>query len=240
MLSPIHHRRFSVWTMILAKSTHSVHVRVFSSLLPTETRTTDKVPNESSPFFLDRRMTRTMTRFSFSIVNDTTLLFLLLLNTTSSFSLTMTDINARFEAAVEAMTKPENRFDVTIICTTDDHQADFWMTKLSPGLASGGDSSFPMVIAVSEDWASSGAGNGLGTLYAWTKAVALAKTKFNQDLEALVLDKTISAGLFHTAGKGTRMAPLPASENNNKPGVVRISLCFCCEMDDDSILYCRT
>ena len=26
-------------------------------------------------------------------------------------------------------------------------------------------------------------------------------------------------GLFHTAGKGTRLAPLPASENNNKPGV---------------------
>jgi hypothetical protein len=174
-------------------------------------------------------MTRTMTRFSFSAVNVTnrsSLLFLLLLNTTTSFSLTMTDKNARFEAAVEAMTKPENRFDVTLICTTDDHQADFWMTKLSPGLASG-DSNFPMVIAVSEDWAPSGAGNGLGTLYAWKKAVALAKTKFNQDLEALLLDKTISAALFHTAGKGTRMAPLPASENNNKPGVVRISFCFC-------------
>ncbi len=29
----------------------------------------------------------------------------------------------------------------------------------------------------------------------------------------------ISVGLFHTAGKGTRLAPLPGSENNNKPGV---------------------
>ncbi len=29
----------------------------------------------------------------------------------------------------------------------------------------------------------------------------------------------ISIGLFHTAGKGTRLAPLPGSENNNKPGV---------------------
>mmetsp|Transcript_18616 Transcript_18616/g.46091 ORF Transcript_18616/g.46091 Transcript_18616/m.46091 type:complete len:527 (+) Transcript_18616:128-1708(+) len=130
----------------------------------------------------------------------------------------MTDKNARFEEAVEAMTKSENRFDVTIICTTDDHQADFWMSKLSDGLSKEGEK-FPMVIAVSEDWAPGGAGNGLGTLYAWQKAVKLAKTKFDADLEALMLDNTVSAALFHTAGKGTRMAPLPASENNNKPGV---------------------
>lgn len=133
----------------------------------------------------------------------------------------MTEKNARFEEAVEAMTKPENCFDVTIICTTDDHQADFWMTKLGAGLSKEGEK-FPMVIAVSEDWAPSGAGNGLGTLYAWQKAVKLAKTKFDADLEALLMDNAISAALFHTAGKGTRMAPLPASENNNKPGVVRI------------------
>jgi hypothetical protein len=132
--------------------------------------------------------------------------------------------NARFEAAVEAMTKPENCFDVTIICTTDDHQAEFWMNKLSAGIKKSMGSQFPMVIAVSEDWTNpSGAGNGLGTLYAWKKAVALAKTKFDlkEDLDAMLLKNEISAALFHTAGKGTRMAPLPASENNNKPGVVR-------------------
>jgi len=28
-----------------------------------------------------------------------------------------------------------------------------------------------------------------------------------------------SVGMYHTAGKGTRLAPLPGSENNNKPGV---------------------
>lgn len=164
------------------------------------------------------------------------LLFTLLLTTNRSLVITMTDKNTRFEEAVEAMTKPENRFDVTIICTTDDHQADFWMTKLSDGLASEG-SDFPMVIAVSEDWAPSGAGNGLGTLYAWQKAVALAKTKFNQDLEALLLDKTVSAALFHTAGKGTRMAPLPASENNNKPGVVRILYAGICSVEE-KLAFC--
>jgi hypothetical protein len=30
---------------------------------------------------------------------------------------------------------------------------------------------------------------------------------------------SISVGLYHTAGKGTRLAPLPGAENNNKPGV---------------------
>ena len=29
----------------------------------------------------------------------------------------------------------------------------------------------------------------------------------------------MSVGLYHTAGKGTRLAPLPGAENNNKPGV---------------------
>ena len=32
-------------------------------------------------------------------------------------------------------------------------------------------------------------------------------------------DGVISIGLYHTAGKGTRLAPLPGAENNNKPGV---------------------
>jgi hypothetical protein len=37
-------------------------------------------------------------------------------------------------------------------------------------------------------------------------------------LSDLVAGK-ISIGLYHTAGKGTRLAPLPGAENNNKPGV---------------------
>jgi len=27
-----------------------------------------------------------------------------------------------------------------------------------------------------------------------------------------------SVAIYHTAGKGTRLAPLPGAENNNKPG----------------------
>ena len=143
----------------------------------------------------------------------------------------------RFEEAVTAMTLPENRFDVTIICTTDDYQANFWMTKLkkknttSTSSTTQTDSMFPLTVAISEDWTNpSGAGNGLGTLYAWKKACAyVSKQQQYQhiDLDDLLHTGIISAALYHTAGKGTRLAPLPASENNNKPGVVSFFCCCC-------------
>ena len=59
-----------------------------------------------------------------------------------------------------------------------------------------------------------GAGNGLGTLYAFQKACA----KNGDDLVA-AMEAGASVAIYHTAGKGTRMAPLPGAENNNKPGV---------------------
>lgn len=59
----------------------------------------------------------------------------------------------------------------------------------------------------------------LGTLYAFQKASALALQKYNRDILAELQEGKISVGLYHTAGKGTRLAPLPGSENNNKPGV---------------------
>jgi hypothetical protein len=116
-------------------------------------------------------------------------------------------------------------YDVTIICTTDDYQAAYWMDRLSSGVCqkpstNNGDTKYPMVLAVSEDWAASGAGNGLGTLYAFQKACAVAMQKYGVDIKEELDQGKISAALFHTAGKGTRLAPLPASENNNKPGVV--------------------
>ena len=76
------------------------------------------------------------------------------------------------------------------------------------------------MLAVSEDWAPGGAGNGLGTLYAYRKACRAAEEKYGLDLVDLLGKGEVSAALYHTAGKGTRLAPLPASENNNKPGVV--------------------
>lgn len=162
-------------------------------------------------------------------------------------------VQAALEAAIAAMNDPESPslFDVTIICTTDDFQADFWMKRLSEGVcrsqknkgiesdpkkakteddtADDAMSIFPIVLAVSEDWGPGGAGNGLGTLYAYQKACRVAKEKYGVDLSALLGEKKVSAALFHTAGKGTRLAPLPASENNNKPGV---KLPFCHKLSD--------
>jgi hypothetical protein len=141
--------------------------------------------------------------------------------------------DAALQAAVQAMHTGDNIYDVTIVCTTDDHQAAYWMERLAAGICShstkrkiGDSGSFPMVLAVSEDWGGSGAGNGLGTLYAFQKAHVLAMEKYGVDLNAELEKGNVSAGLFHTAGKGTRMAPLPASENNNKPGVVRIHILY--------------
>ncbi len=137
---------------------------------------------------------------------------------------TMTSSAAALDKAIKAMTDSSSvsLYDVTIVCTTDDHQADYWMTRLAEGICKSNDLStpFPMVLAVSEDWSKGGAGNGLGTLYAYEKACRVAKEKFDVDLNALLHEQKVSAALYHTAGKGTRLAPLPASENNNKPGVV--------------------
>jgi len=137
----------------------------------------------------------------------------------------MTATRVYLERALETMTDANTRalYDVTIICTTDDHQATYWMDRLSNGLCQNvsQDTNFPMVLAVSEDWDEGGAGNGLGTLYAYQKACRLAQDKYGIELADLLSKKDISIALYHTAGKGTRLAPLPASENNNKPGVVR-------------------
>lgn len=138
---------------------------------------------------------------------------------------------------MSAMTDTANPalFDVTVICTTDDFQASYWMDRLSSGVcksSSDSTSNYPMVIAVSEDWStSSGAGNGLGTLYAFQKACTVAKGKYGADLAQELMEGKISAALYHTAGKGTRLAPLPASENNNKPGV---KLPVCHQLADGS------
>ena len=40
-----------------------------------------------------------------------------------------------------------------------------------------------------------------------------------KDIHARLQAGAISIGMYHTAGKGTRLAPLPGAENNNKPGV---------------------
>ncbi|MFO8100703.1 MAG: hypothetical protein R6U37_00825 [Dehalococcoidia bacterium] len=101
-------------------------------------------------------------------------------------------------------------FDVVIIVSSDSAQADFWQQRLSSsrGAVIGKNT---QVISVEEDWPG-GAGQLLGTLYAWEKA------RTHHDLQA-TLEQNGTIAMYHTAGKGTRMAPLPASEANNKSAI---------------------
>ncbi|EQC29329.1 hypothetical protein SDRG_12998 [Saprolegnia diclina VS20] len=110
-------------------------------------------------------------------------------------------------------------YDVVVVCCSTPFQAAYWQKRL---MATRGTIS-PLdmkVITVHEDWVG-GAGNGLGTLYAYQKAVAEGKALYGPafDLTEELKASRISVALYHTAGKGTRLAPLPGSENNNKPGV---------------------
>lgn len=118
---------------------------------------------------------------------------------------------------IARMNSVDDGFDVVIVCTSTVQQAQYWQTRLtaSRGTVS---KSEAIIVAVHEDW-QGGAGNGLGTLYAYKKAECKARELFGVSITDKLVEKAISVGMFHTAGKGTRLAPLPGSENNNKPGV---------------------
>ena len=106
--------------------------------------------------------------------------------------------------------------DVIIVSTSDEKQEDFWQKRLKKlrGVICKSDA---IVVAVSEDWAG-GAGNGLGTLYAYYKAQEKAKFMYHTDIYELQKQGAAIA-IYHTAGIGKRLYPLTASEDNNKSAV---------------------
>lgn len=117
---------------------------------------------------------------------------------------------------IDVMNRLEG-FHVVIVCCSNAQQARYWQKRLEEGRGSVMPQS-SIVLSVQEDWPG-GAGNALGTLYAYKNAVALATERFGMDLDGQLRAGLVSVGLYHTAGKGTRLAPLPGAENNNKPGV---------------------
>jgi len=132
----------------------------------------------------------------------------------------MTPEGAAMAATVREMDASQG-FDAVVVCTSNVAQERYWQTRLQ-ATAGQAAKSGAIVVAVHEDWAADGAGNGLGTLYAYAKAKAKAQAS-GHDLDAL-LARGGTVGIYHTAGKGTRLAPLPGAENNNKPGVKLPSL----------------
>jgi hypothetical protein len=108
-------------------------------------------------------------------------------------------------------------FSVVIVCCSSKAQARYWQKRLEEGRGSVLQKS-TIVLSVEEDWPG-GAGNALGTFYAFQNAEKLASSRYGIDISSQLKAGSISVGLYHTAGKGTRLAPLPGAENNNKPGV---------------------
>lgn len=106
--------------------------------------------------------------------------------------------------------------DVIIVSTTSAGQEQYWQQRLEQtrGQVAREDA---VIVVVHEDWPG-GAGNGLGTLYALVRAANRMQEQSGLDLLEQ-LQNGAAVALYHTAGKGTRLAPLPAAEYNNKPGV---------------------
>jgi len=99
-------------------------------------------------------------------------------------------------------------FDILIITASSEAYAAFWRKRLA---------STPHTIPVVEDWPG-GAGNGLGTLYAYKLAREKGKELYGIDI-AEEQKKGASLAIYHTAGKGMRLYPLAAAEKGNKSAI---------------------
>ncbi|CAK0888286.1 unnamed protein product, partial [Prorocentrum cordatum] len=124
----------------------------------------------------------------------------------------------RMEAMLAEIAKMQGPggFDFVVVCCSNLAAENFWQQRLEATVEEVTGSK-ATVLCVHEDW-NGGAGNGLGTLYAFQKAAAKSAASGGPDLAKAMRDGS-SVAIYHTAGKGTRMAPLPGAENNNKPGV---------------------
>ncbi|CAE7654414.1 ABCG25, partial [Symbiodinium sp. CCMP2592] len=94
-------------------------------------------------------------------------------------------------AEIAKMQGPEG-FDYVVICCSDQSAEDFWQARLTQTIRQVTGSS-STVICVHEE------------------------TRYDQLCSIKHAGKSVA--IYHTAGKGTRLAPLPGAENNNKPGV---------------------
>lgn len=115
----------------------------------------------------------------------------------------------------------KNSFDVVIVSTTDSQKEEYWQNRLTK--IQNSISPHSKIIVVQEDW-NGGAGNGLGTLCAYSQAQKKGKELYGIDIFKMQQEGA-SISLYHTVGKGMRLYPLTPSEWNNKsaiklPGVI--------------------
>lgn len=127
---------------------------------------------------------------------------------------------SRLEENIKLMATPAlntSGKDIIIICSSSPYLSVFWEKRIQTTR----EYLFhpeAIIICVDEDWASGGAGNGLGTLYAYKKASIKAKTQLGIDL---LQEQAQGAAIvmYHTAGQGKRLAPLTISEYGIKSAV---------------------
>lgn len=111
---------------------------------------------------------------------------------------------------------PAIGMDVVIVVTSNRYQENFWQALLEESL---GRTLKPsaLVIAVREDW-EGGAGNGLGTLYAYRRARQKAQSRYDIDIGERQA-QGYSVAMYHTAGMSTRLFPIAGTEHNHKAAV---------------------
>jgi hypothetical protein len=106
---------------------------------------------------------------------------------------------------LERMTHQEEVFDLLLISCSKEEDANHWEKQLS------------RTLAITENW-EGGAGNALGTLH----AIELAERKAQErglPSPLTLLKEGGKVALYHTAGKGSRMAPLTLAEGGMKAAI---------------------
>lgn len=122
---------------------------------------------------------------------------------------------------IRKMDPAKTGMDIVIISVATPEQETYWKTRLEESRGQVLKNS-ALHIVVSEDW-QGGAGNGLGTLYAYQKAREKAILEYKIDIYQKQREG-YSIALYHTAGEGKRLYPLTASEYGNKSAVLLPSL----------------
>jgi len=166
-------------------------------------------------------------------------LLLFLVGLTNSYaSLPASEVRTQLDENVKWMnTLPTTTdgMDIVIICANQPVLAQYWekrLQKTGPYLLS----PHALVICVDEDWASGGAGNGLGTLYAYEKARAKALDQWGIDILQKQAEGAAVA-IYHTAGQGKRLAPLTISESGIKSAVKLPGLILPLSSDYPDVLF---
>lgn len=124
-------------------------------------------------------------------------------------------------ARLHAFPTQAQGMDIIIVSTESRQQEEYWEARLRAGrgLIIKPDA---RVCCVKEEW-TGGAGNGLGSLHAFSRAREKMLARDNVDI-AQSLEQGAAIAIYHTAGMGKRLFPLTASEYCNKAAVKLPSL----------------